>query len=200
LLQPNFAVSSRHVSRMHCGDTGVAGEIGRIQCKEMGNTVDPHGGDQTCVVDFCAGDRMGHHESAPLVVDGGVVRQKDHPFFKRTYFPVCVSDGQPEAVAICRPRTDIPELGDVLVRVVECDARLGEPGKRRVDDGVVRVVPPADAQQNIRVHQVSGDRYLVVVLVNHLAGECLAGHGRDSIGKLRQLIEPSPNFLARTPG
>jgi hypothetical protein len=106
--------------------------------------------------------------------------------------------GEAETIAILGPGKDIPKLDHVLRCLTEVRASLNQALDGGPDMGVFRIIALRQAKQDIGVEQMAGHRNrLVVVLVDHLAGEGLARHGRNFFGKGGKLVEPFPKLRAR---
>ena len=138
-----------------------------------------HSGGQPCVMHLNAADGMGHNETPPFVVDGFVIRQEDHALFYRADFPVRVRRRQAETVPVRRPRSYLPELGYILVRVVQNGPASDSLARATIHNGVVRVIAPRDSEKDIGVDQVSWE--LGMILIDHFAGERFAGPGRNPV-------------------
>lgn len=61
--------------RVDCLNIIVAGEVARVECENPANTVDVHGCDEFCVVDFAAQHAVLDDEPLPLRIDSGRIRQ-----------------------------------------------------------------------------------------------------------------------------
>lgn len=118
-----------------------------------------------------------------LPVNGVAVGQEGHAGLDRTYLALSVFDGEPETVTSNGSCHHVPELSDVLERVVKGCAAHGQPDESRSHQLVLRVGSSCSAQQNIRVDQTRDDRHLVVVLVNPLPRDG-GRQRRDLVGKL----------------
>jgi len=72
---------------------------------------------------------------------------------------------QPEAIACDRPGHDIPELGNVLVRVMERRARTLKLCECPISCCILGIGAARNTQKDIGVQETRGRSHLVVVLV-----------------------------------
>lgn len=114
--------------------------------------------------------------------------------FEFPYSPLGGFAREAEAILVCRPRPDIPELGDVLVRVEERGIVPEEPFEPAIHDAVIGVIAPRNPQQDVRIDQVrithltlystqaairrkdARGSALIVIVIDHAAGEVFAWH------------------------
>jgi hypothetical protein len=175
-------------------DVRVPAEIFIIESQQMGNFVDHHRCHQSGVIDFDAQYRMRQHKPPPLVVHIFIIWKEGHAFLESVNSLVSLFTREAKPIQVGGPRSDVPELRDILMRVVEHCASFSERGDSPVHNRMIRVIPAGDPQEDIRV----AAKPSVMILVDHFAGKGFSGHRRDVVRKLGRLIEPSPNFLWRT--
>ena len=87
------------------------------------------------------------------VLEGGPARIDSDRYQISAKAGGCRQQGDDE-----RARSHVPELGNVLMCVVQDGASFGQPCKGRIHDGVVRVIAPRDSEQDIGIDQMRRGR------------------------------------------
>ena len=142
-------------ARVHrVDDPGIASKIRHVQSKQIRNAVNQHSGHQTRVVYLDTRDAAIPDDLPPDFINGGAIGGELHHAFEPTDFPLGGFACETEAVLVRRASPNIPELGDILVRVVKHRAILEQSFERAIYDPIRRIVAPRNTQQNVRINQV----------------------------------------------
>ncbi len=84
-----------------------------------------------------------------------------------------------------------------LGRVTDFCALINQTIDSRCNKSVFGIVPFGQLKERVAVQQVGNRHDLIVIPVDHLAGESLARHGRDFVGVNSELVEPGMKLLPR---
>lgn|GEM_PF-5117784 len=126
-------------------------EIATIECENMRDSVGIHGSGKPGIMNMHAGNIALHHDSSPLPIDRCAIRQQFHALFDQGDFTVGVRNGQPKSVTLARTRYCIPELGNVLVRVIKGRSLNRQFGERSIYGLMARICTAGNAKQDIGI-------------------------------------------------
>lgn len=113
-----------------------------------------HDSDQTRVVHLYSRDAVSDYDPAPFPMSCFAVRGKAEHGFNLGCERIRFEDSESEAVAVRRPRSDIPELGKILRCIEKLCAlfpqKIGAPS----ENGVFRTIRLNQPQENVGVQKV----------------------------------------------
>jgi hypothetical protein len=153
----------------------VACKVVRVKRQNAADAVDVHCRHKPGVVDLASQDAVSEHETFPLAVDRGRVRQNRKEPLDFFEFSQGERDGEAQAVIGHGPRGDIPELGDILQREIHRLAGGQELGDAFDGYRVAWMIGLSSPQQDIGVGQ---DAHLPVAAVDALAAYGVVGQRR----------------------
>ena len=134
-------------------DQGEAREVAGVERKDALDTVDKHRCGDAGIVDLDAGDGVGNEEPAPDDVNFRCVGEHRDLVFDHARPPIRLRGRQAEAVAIKRPRQNVPELAEILLGVAGKIARVEQKINSTNDKLRLRRRPDIPAKKHIAVEQ-----------------------------------------------
>jgi hypothetical protein len=118
-------------------DSRKAPEVGHVEGKEVGDAVDAHRGDQASVMHLDAGNGVENKKPAPLLVDGGTIRQEGETTLKTAHSSISLGHRQAKASSgRDRAGANIPELTENLRRITDAVPACAEHSNRVTDETV----------------------------------------------------------------
>jgi hypothetical protein len=127
------------LGRMQHLDAGIPGEVAIVEGEDVGDAIHGHRCHEPCIVGLFARYAVPHDESAPLQVDIIGVRQSKNRAFDASNNPVCLGGSEPESVILDGPRTNSPQLDEVLRGNTDAISFIAEPRYRVTGQAVLSV-------------------------------------------------------------
>ena len=117
---------------MNRSDRPVSGEVPRVIRENLLYAMSQHRCGDPGIVNLNSLDSMLNDQSSPLGVNERSVVQDRQKRFEVGQPPISVFDRQPNAVLVCRPCANVPELSEILRKHI--DRFVGQqPTFNRVD-------------------------------------------------------------------
>ena len=134
-------------------DRWKARKVASIQGKDAFDAVDVHGGNEPCVMHLNAGDGVSNEELAPDEMHCGIVGKHWDLAFDHSRPSISLMGSQAKAVAIQRPRQNVPELSEILRGVAGEIARCKQKIDGTNDKLRLRCCSDIPAKKHIAVEQ-----------------------------------------------
>jgi hypothetical protein len=131
----------------------ISGEVIRVERQYTTDAVDVHRRNQPRVMHFDALNAVPHHQPLPFAVHRRAVGQQFHRALDLLYFTERHSSRDAHAVGFERPGQNIPELGDILQRVIDRLAGHEQAPYAFDRDAILRTAGLRSAQQNIGIDE-----------------------------------------------
>src|SRR5271165_2201556 len=110
-----------------------------------------HDSDQTRVMYLYSRDAVSDNDPAPFPMSCFAVRSKAEHGFNLCCALIRFEDSEPEPIAVCGPRTDIPEHGKILRCIEKLCALLPQKIRAPSESGVVGAIRLNQPQENVGV-------------------------------------------------
>jgi hypothetical protein len=128
--------STSDAARVDCCEAAVTTKVRNIKREYVPDPVDEQGGRKSSVINLNPRDGVPHDNSAPFSIGSFIVRQEGHAGLDRFDLAISLGYSQPETVPCDGPRHCVPQLGNVLVRVIQSGPLQGQLGEGRINEFV----------------------------------------------------------------